>query len=58
VRREPGENGQGRFGEHNNSFHYSTVVRCRFDGRKLMYVEHGDEMKGRFRTRFQRAVVG
>jgi len=33
------------FGEHNNSIHYFTVVRCRFEGDTLIYVEHGDELK-------------
>ena len=32
------------FGEHNNSIHFTTVVRCRFDGTTLTYVEHGDEL--------------
>lgn len=33
------------FGEHNNAIHYATVVRCKFDGKILKYVEHGNEMK-------------
>lgn len=33
------------FGEHNNSIHYFTVVRCTFDGETMTYVEHGDELK-------------
>ena len=32
------------FGEHNNSIHYTTIARCRFDGETLEYVEHGNEM--------------
>jgi len=32
------------YGQHNNSNHYSTVVRCRFDGETLRYVEHGSEL--------------
>lgn len=32
------------FGDHNNSIHLSTVVRCRFDGKTLSYVEHGSEL--------------
>lgn len=31
------------YGEHNNSIHYSAVVRCRFDGKKLTYIEQGSE---------------
>ncbi len=33
------------FGEHNNSIHYAAVARCKFDGEKLTYVEHGTEHK-------------
>ncbi len=33
------------FGEHNNSIHYAAVARCRFDGTKLTYLEHGSEHK-------------
>ncbi|WP_442484430.1 sialidase family protein [Aeoliella sp. SH292] len=33
------------FGEHNNSIHYATIARCKFDGEKLSYVEHGSEHK-------------
>ncbi|QNN24151.1 exo-alpha-sialidase [Planctomycetales bacterium ZRK34] len=32
------------YGKHNNSIHYATVVRCRFNGEKLTYVEHGSEL--------------
>lgn len=32
-------------GEHNNSIHYATVARCRFDGTTLTYLEHGSEHK-------------
>jgi len=32
------------YGEHANCNYYASVVRCRFDGRTLSYIEHGNTM--------------
>jgi hypothetical protein len=32
------------FGDHNNSVHLTTVVRCSFDGQTLRWLEQGDDL--------------